>query len=174
MAVKAVGLSVPTSMFGIVAVVAFTAVLVGVVDDASSAVLAGLDPNFKTCFAHTGGGGFMPGFVMVVALVGGLLVWMELILRAGFVYLFVLLAPMALAVRMLPAMAGFFRRFAEIGIALIVSKFVIAAALALGSAAMAGGSKDPASAQGLAALATGAGLMLVSAFAAPSRVRNRR
>jgi hypothetical protein len=165
MAVKAVGVAVPTSMFGIVAVVAFTAVLVGVVDDASSAVLSGLAPNFKTWFGNGGGVAFMPGLVMIVTALGGLLVWMELILRAGFVYLFVLLSPMALAVRVWPAMGGFFRRFAEIGIALIVSKFVIAAALALGSAAMAGGSKDAASAAGLSALATGAGLMLVSAFA---------
>jgi hypothetical protein len=162
MAIKAVFVGVPTSIFGIVVVVAFTTVLVGVVDAASSAVLSGLTPNFKEWFSTTAG--FMPGLVMFIGELGGLLLWMELILRAGFIYLFVLLSPMALAVRVWPAMGGFFRRYAEIGVALIVSKFVIAAALALGSAALAGGSQDPGSAAGIAAMATGAGLMLVSAF----------
>jgi hypothetical protein len=164
MAIKAVFVSVPTSMFGMVAVVAFTTVLVGVVDGASNSVLSVATPNFKEWFGNGGGVAFMSGLVMIITALGALLVWMELILRAGFVYLFVLLSPLALAVRIWPAMGGFFKRYAEIGIALIVSKFVIAAALALGSAAMAGGSKDAASAQGIAALATGAGLVLVSAF----------
>jgi hypothetical protein len=128
-------------------------------------VLTGLDGNFKTWLGNPGPAGLMPGFLMFITMLGGLLVWLELILRAGFVFLFVVLSPMALAVRVWPAMGGFFRRFAEIGVALILSKFVIAVALALGSAAMAGGAKDNSAGPALAAMAVGAGLMLVSAFA---------
>ncbi len=56
---------------------------------------------------------------------------------------------------MWPAAAGLWRRLVEVAVALIVSKLVIAVALALGAAAMAGSmTTGPPS---LAAMSTGAG-----------------
>jgi hypothetical protein len=55
------------------------------------------------------------------------------------------------------------RRFVELGVALIAAKFVIALALALGSEALAG-SVGTSGGASLTAMTTGAGLMLISAL----------
>jgi hypothetical protein len=163
-ALRATIVEVPRSIFGMATVVALTGVLVTVVDGASAAVLPNVGANFGDWFAKSGSAtGFFGGFVSGLVLLGALLTWVELVVRQGLVFLLVALSPMALAVRVWPAAAGLWRRFAELGVALIVSKFVIALALALGSDALAG-SVDGSNGASLTAMTTGAGLMLVAAL----------
>jgi hypothetical protein len=73
-----------------------------------------------------------------------------------------------LAARIWPAARGVFRRLVEVGVAVIVSKFVIALALALGSAALAGGGPTDGGSAGVAlslgSLLGGATLMGLAAF----------
>ena len=162
-ALRAAVVEVPRSIFGMATVVALTGVLGGMVDSASAAVLPAVGSNFGAWFAKTDPAGFFGAFVELLVLLGALLTWVELVVRQGLVFLLVALSPMVLAVRVWPAAAGVWRRLVELGVALIVSKFVIALALALGSDALAGsvGSGRGAS---LTAMTTGAGLMLLAAL----------
>jgi len=104
-----------------------------------------------------------------VFLLGAILVWIELVVRSSLIYLLMAAAPLTLAARVWPAARGAWRRLAELGLALIVSKFAIALALGLGAAALAGGgpkSGDLGTQAGmdLAGMLTGASLMLLAAF----------
>jgi hypothetical protein len=163
-ALRAVAVEVPKSIFGMATVVALTGLLSGIVDSASTAVLPSAGTNFGNWFASTAGiGSFFGSFVELLVLLGALLTWVELVIRQGLVFLLVALSPMVLAVRVWPAAAGVWRRFCELGVALIISKFVIALALALGSDAL-GASASGSSGSGLTAMATGGGLMLLAAL----------
>lgn len=160
---RAVAVEVPKSIFGMATVVALTGLLVAVTDQASRAVLANVGANFGDWFAESGAAGFFGGFVAALMLLGALLTWVELVVRQGLVFLLVALSPLALAVRVWPALSGLWRRFVELGVALIAAKFVIAVALALGSEALAGSAGTSGGAS-LTAMTTGAGLMLISAL----------
>jgi hypothetical protein len=160
---RAVAVEVPKSIFGIVTVVTLTGVLVSVTDGAATAVLPRVGANFGAWFAQSGAAGFFGGFVAALVLLGALLTWVELVVRQGLIFLLVALSPVALAVRVWPALSGLWRRFVEVGVALIVAKFVIALALALGSDALAG-SVGSSAAPGLTAMTAGAGLMLMAAL----------
>ena len=72
----------------------------------------------------------------VLALGGGLLLWIELVVRAAAVELATLFLPLALVGLAWPGASRWARRLTEVLAALILSKFVIAATLALGSAAL--------------------------------------
>jgi hypothetical protein len=108
--------------------------------------------------------------MLAVFLIGALLVWVELVIRASLVYLLIAFAPLTLAARVWPAARGAFRKLCELSVALIASKFAIALALGLGAAALAGGgptngADTPTSAGlDLAGLLAGACLMLLAAF----------
>lgn len=162
-ALRSVGLEVPKAIFGMVTVVALTGVLSASVDSASALVLPGVGAGFGDWYVRSGAGLFFGSFVQLLALVGALLTWLELVVRQGLVFLLVALSPLILAARVWPAAAGVWRRFVELGVALIVSKFVIALALALGADALAG-SVGSGSGPSLTAMATGAGLMLLAAL----------
>ncbi len=159
---RSVGAEVPKSIFGIATVVTLTGVLVAATDSASKLVLPSVGTEFGDWFSKVAvGGGFFPSFVTVLVLLGALLTWVELVIRDGLVFLLVALSPMALAVRVWPAAAGVWRKTVELGVALIVAKFVIAVALALGADALAG-SVDGSGGPSAAAMASGAGLMLMA------------
>ena len=164
---------VPLSVLGMVAVVGVTELLLRLTDALSAAVLAGTPADLSglvgryglTATAVTGG---LAGLVlMAVFLVAALLVWAELVVRAALVYLLVAFAPLALAARVWPTTRGVFRRLCELGVALIVSKFAVSLALALGVVALVGGGTTTASSGGglsLAGLLGGATLMALAAF----------
>jgi hypothetical protein len=78
------------------------------------------------------------------------------------IFVLVALSPLALAVRVWPAAAGVWRKMVELGVALIVAKFVIALALALGADALAGSVGASGATPSVTAMATGAGLMLIA------------
>lgn len=164
----------PLSVLGMVCVVGGAELLLGVTDEASHLVLGDAPANLGqfvdglTTVAGLPAGSLAVALLMVVFLVGAFLVWAELAVRSALVYLLVAFAPLVLAARIWPAARGVFRRLVEMGIAVIVSKFVIAMALALGAAALAGGGPDGEGGGGgsltLAGLLGGATLMGLAAF----------
>jgi len=164
--VRALVVELPASIFGMVAVIGLTTALVSAVDHASMAVLPSASGDFGS-FAGTAGvvglagGGFFAAVVEALTLLGAIAVWVELVVRAGLIFLLVALSPLALAARVWPTTAGVWKRMVEVGVALILTKFVIALALALGAAALAGSVAGGVSAT---SATTGAGLMLVAAF----------
>ena len=187
--VRRLAADVPMAVLGIVATVAVTAKLLDLTDALSTAVLEsshGEALRFLSRFAALGAG--TPGFAVVVVgllvIVAALLLWVELMVRSALVYLLVAVSPMAFAAMVWPAARGVLRRTAHLLLAVILSKFVIAVALAVGVAALggpsgsseaavgasmfgsggvAGSSGDPA--VGLGALLVGGVILALAAFA---------
>ena len=172
---RATAREVPVSIGATLALVAVTQLLLGLVDGASSMVLAGVPEALGHFFDGFGevavieSAGFM-GLVMVgVFIVGSVFVWIELVVRSSLIYLLMAAAPLTLAARVWPSARGAWRRLAELGIALIVSKFAISLALGLGAAALAGGGPKTGDlgtqvGMDLAAMLGGASLMLLAAI----------
>ena len=92
------------------------------------------------------------------AIVAGLLLWIELLLREAAVYAALLFFPLALAGLAWEPSRRWARRLAETLVALIFSKFVIAAVLALAMSGIGHG-------DGATAVLSGAGLLWVAALA---------
>jgi type IV secretion system protein TrbL len=172
---RATLVEVPVTIGATVALMAVTQLLLGLVDGASAMVLSGVPEalgHFFEGFGNTASiatNGFAGILMVAVFLLGAILVWIELVVRSALIYLLMAAAPLTLAARVWPAARGAWRRLAELGLALIVSKFAIALALGLGAAALAGGgpkSGDLGTKVGmdLAAMLTGASLMLLAAF----------
>jgi hypothetical protein len=118
--------------------------------------------------ATVAGGPVVPGFV---AFIGGLLVaaaalvlWLELVVRAMAVSVAVLFLPLALAALVWPSVAHWCRRLADTLVALILSKFVVAAVLSLAASAVAGGLGLSSSGDGggFASVVTGIALLLIA------------
>lgn len=93
----------------------------------------------------------------VLTILGGMALWLELLVRDAAVYLTIFFMPLALAGFIWPATAGMARRAIEILASLILSKLVIVAALILGLGALANA--------GPVAALTGAAMLLLAAFA---------
>jgi hypothetical protein len=96
--------------------------------------------------------------VSVLLIAGGVLVWLELLVRAAAVYIAVFFMPLALVGFIWPATAAVAKRTVELLVALIMSKFVIIAALTLGSAALSPSSTADAA-------VTGGAILLLAGFA---------
>jgi hypothetical protein len=117
-----------------------------------------------------------PAFVVflgaLAVVVGAVLVWVELLIRAAAVYVAVLFLPLALASLAWPAIAHWSRRLVDTLAALILGKFVIVSVLSLAAGALAGGTgSTPSGATansggggGFTAVLGGAALLLLSAF----------
>jgi hypothetical protein len=158
--VWAVGL--PVAVFAGLLAAELATVALGVVDALCSVVMGG---NGSAVSATVNGalspgalGGkpvFVQMFLAVMALAGGLMLWMELILRSAGVYLATFFMPLALAAYIWPATASIAKRAVEILVALILSKFVIVAALVLGVSALG---------QGIDTSMAGAAILLLAAF----------
>lgn len=174
---RAAAVEAPLSVLGTVCLVAVTTVLLGVTDGASSLVLGGATGDLGRFSAGFGTkaalltNGLVAIVLAIVFLVGALLVWVELAVRASLIYFLVLVGPVALSARVWPSARGAFRKLVELGVAVIVSKFAIALALALGAAALGGGGPDRVGdgaaaqvGQDLSGLLVGATLMLLAAF----------
>ncbi|MDA8046437.1 MAG: hypothetical protein M0Z30_14550 [Actinomycetota bacterium] len=102
-----------------------------------------------------------PTFVQIIlaglTIAGAVLVWLELMVRSAGVYVATFFMPLALISYIWPATAGLARRAIEVLVSLILSKFVILAALSLGLDALAHGGTD--------AAVSGAAVLLIAAFA---------
>ncbi len=115
-----------------------------------------------------------PTFVLflggIAVVLGAVLVWIELLLRAAAVYVAVLFLPLALAGLAWPAISHWSRRLADTLAALVLSKLVIVAVLSLAAGALSGGtgsvpSGANASGGGFASVLGGAALLLLAAMA---------
>jgi hypothetical protein len=136
-----------------------------------ASVVADLSPTSATGQPST------PGFVLflgsLAVVVGAVLVWIELLIRAAAVYVAVLFLPLALASLAWPAIAHWSRRLVDTLVALILGKFVIVSVLSLAAGALAGGTgstpsgttPDSGSGGGFTAVLGGAALLLLSACA---------
>ncbi len=136
--------NLPAAVAGMVITTAIVARLIDLTDALSNAVLSSSDGqalHFLSGFGvevTSAGGGFAAVVVGLVAVIAGLLLWIELLVRASLVYLLVAISPLGFAATLWPAARGFLRKTVEILLAVIVSKFVICVALAIGVAALAG------------------------------------
>ncbi len=136
-----------------------------------SSVLVGLSGTSAAAGQPTA-----PAFVVFIGalavVVGAVLVWVELLIRAAAVYVAVLFLPLALASLAWPAIAHWCRRLVDTLVALILGKFVIVSVLSLAAGALAGGTgSTPSGGSGVTsggsftAVLGGAALLMLSAFA---------
>lgn len=136
----------PLAMLGVAIAAPLTMLLLSASDQLSSIVSSAaghasghfLDQAAIAIGAETGISG-SPFLIFIAALltVGmALALWLELLVRAAAVYVIVLLLPLAFASFVWPARRIWLVRALEMLIALILSKFVIVAVLALGGAAL--------------------------------------
>ena len=138
-------LEVPISVFGLLMLFVGANALLGITDALSAAVLSTAPESLARFFeGFTKGPQIMSlGFIGMIGvflfILTAILLFIELIVRASLIYLLMAAAPLALAVRVWPQMRGVWHAFLRLGVAMIVSKFVVALALGLGAAALGGG-----------------------------------
>jgi len=96
----------------------------------------------------------------LITAIGALFVWIELVLRSAAVYVTVLFLPFTFVAMVWPTTARWCRRLVELLFAVVFSKFVIVAIMALAAAGL-GQSRSDEAFQGVIA---GAALMLLAAF----------
>ena len=96
-----------------------------------------------------------------VMAVGAVVVWIELLVRQAAIYVAVLFLPLAVAGLVWPATAHWFKRLAHILVAVILSKFVIAAILSLAASGLAASTPDGG---GFSAVLGGGALLTLAAL----------
>ena len=133
------------AIFGIVATIGVTQVLLGATDELAHQILdqtqAGAQAkHVMNTLAQVGLFTNQSTFVVfvlgLVGVIGVLLLWIELLVRASLLYLLIALSPLAYAAFVWPAARRVLRRLAEIVVAIIFSKVVIAIALAVAASAL--------------------------------------
>lgn len=93
-----------------------------------------------------------------IAILGAVVVWLELLLRQSAIYIVLFFMPLALATYVWPASAAVAKRAVQILVALILSKFVILATISLGLAALSGPAR-------IDQQFAGVGILLLASFA---------
>lgn len=171
-AARAVVVDLPISCIGAVALVGITAVITAASDQAAdaimhlgpSAAMTSFAANFPTVITSLQ---FVGGLGGILFLLGAFMVWLELLVRAGLVYLMVATGPLLLAMRVHPGFSPAWKKFAETGVAVIFSKVFVAVALVLGLALTTGGTGGGAAGTGqhIGQLLAGIGMMGLAAFA---------
>jgi len=164
---RAWGVSLPLSIIGGYAIVNLVYMGLHVTDAMSSIIQDEVAPHLQTEFAGVIAGGLAgPGateplnvVLSLVVIAGGVAIWLELILRSAAVELSVFFMPLALAGLVWPATAHWARRLSEVLGALLLAKPVVVGALCLGTSALASAKAGPSS------IVTGAGILLMAAFA---------
>lgn len=145
--VRRMALDLPLAVLGMVGLVTVTQVLIRLTDELSAGILDTFVDDvkaFTTAVASlsTLGGGIATAFVVfllaLVAVLAGIVLVAELVVRSALVYIVVALAPLVFAAAVWPALRGAGRRLLELLVALVVSKLVIAVALAVAAAAAVG------------------------------------
>jgi hypothetical protein len=100
---------------------------------------------------------FVQGLFSLLAIVGTMLVWLELVVRSAAVYVATIFMPLALVGFIWPATLSLARRMVEILVALVMSKFVIVVSVVLGMEAFVQSTTD--------AQLSGAAILLLAGFA---------
>ncbi len=166
---RAALIDVPVAFLATALTVVVASALLAMVDEAS-ATLLGSDGEQLAAFGESltdveqlsvaGLLGILFGLLFII---GAVLVWIQLLVRAALIYIVIAFAPITWVTRAYPGTRGIARRGAEVAVALIVSKFAMAVSFRLGAEAM--GSADVASGEAdLSAMLVGAAIMLMTAF----------
>jgi len=142
--VRRVAADLPAAVIGMIATTAVVAKLIELTDALSTGVLA--HSNDQAVHFLSGFGvsvtsasqGFAAVILGLVAVVAGLFVWVELMVRSVLVYLLVALSPLSFAAMVWPAARSVLRRTVELLLAVIFSKLVVCIAMSVGVAALAG------------------------------------
>lgn len=162
--IRRVAGGVPTAVAGMVLTTTVVGHLLALTDAISEAVLARTGDqalHFLSGFGATATsatGGFAAVLLGLVAAAAGLLLWIELIVRASLIYVLVAISPLSFAAIVWPATRSALRRTVELLLAVVFSKIVICIALAIGVAALSGaGTAGSGTAGGGAGFASNAG-----------------
>jgi type IV secretion system protein TrbL len=139
-------LRLPGAVLAMTVVIAITDLLLRATDEMSDTVLGGFRENVEATTRLLGQVAATPGLaaggqllLLVfggVGLLAAVVLVIELFVRAGLIYIVVALSPLIYAAAVWEQLRGGVRKMAELGLALIISKFVIAVALALSAAAL--------------------------------------
>ncbi len=154
--------------------VAVVVLFLQLTDEMCTQVSGSVGGDAKAFFKDTGdaisklagstGQGAVPLFAVflggLIAAVGAFFVWVELVIRSAAVYVTVLFLPFTFVAMVWPTTARWCRRLVELLFAVIFSKFVIVAIMALAAAGL-GQSRSQDAFQGVLA---GAALMMLAAF----------
>jgi hypothetical protein len=122
-----------------------------------TSMLSTLTTGLIAAAGDPGVAGFVLLLVSLLIAVAGFVLWLELLIRAAAVYVAVLFLPLALATLVWPAVSHWCRRLVETLSALILSKFVIVATLALAAGAISSGS-------GFSSVLAGGALLVIATF----------
>jgi type IV secretion system protein TrbL len=137
---------VPLAVLGIVATIGVVQVLLGTADELATRILAGTEAGAHATTVLRALGRFQassgqPTFVVfllgLVAVLGAFVLWVELLVRASLLYVLLALSPFAYAAFVWPSARRILHRLAELIVALVFSKVVIAVALAVAASALA-------------------------------------
>ena len=136
-------LRLPVAVLEMALLVTVTAALVSASDEVSASIARGATGTLSAFVAvamsgaigATGIVGLATGALIVIA---ALCVWAELLCRSALIYVAVMAGPLIFAASVHPSVRGLRRRYVEGGLALILSKVVIALAFATGSAMLSG------------------------------------
>jgi hypothetical protein len=177
--IRRVAADLPTAVLGMVGTTVVAAKLLELTDALSSAVLAhsgNQSVHFLSGFGVTVTGatqGFAAVVVGLVAVIAGMFVWIELMVRSVLVYILIALSPMSFAAMVWPSARGVLRRTLELLLAVILSKLVVCITISVGVAALAGAGDSgggnaadataPASSMGT--LFVGTAVLVIAAFA---------
>lgn len=177
--IRRVAADLPTAVFGMVTTTIIVGKLLELTDALSAAVLSNSDGqavHFLSGFGVSVTGasqGFAAVMVGLVAVLAGMLLWIELMIRSVLVYILVALSPLSFAAMVWPSARGILRRTVELLLAVILSKLVICIAISVGVAALAGagtaggpgaGAGDEAAAS-MGTLFVGTAILAMAAFA---------
>lgn len=159
------GVGLPVAAVAGAAAVLFARWLMAFTDTLTSAVVGQGGLKVVPALSHMTLEGLSSGAPQLVTaaayalvLVGGIFVWLELLLRQSAIYVAMFFMPLALATYVWPPSALVAKRAVQIVVALILSKFVIFVTVALGLDALS--SASPVSQQ-----FAGAGILLLASFA---------
>lgn len=86
---------------------------------------------------------FVSAWAYLFLMVAGIVLWVELLVRESAVQIATLFLPIAFAALVWPVWAGWFRRFTELIIMLIFSKFLVVSVISLGVGMLAANIHDP-------------------------------
>ena len=137
---------VPLSVLGIVGTIGVVQVLLGTADELASRILVGTQAGAHATAVLRALGQFQassgqPTFVVfllgLVAVLGAFVLWVELLVRASLLYVLLALSPFAYAAFVWPSARRILHRLAELIVALVFSKVVIAVTLAVAASALA-------------------------------------
>ena len=176
---RRVGADLPAAVLGMIGTTVIVEKLLELTDALSAEVLAhsgGQAVHFLSGFglaATSATQGFAAVILGLVAVIAGLFLWVELLVRSVLVYILVALSPLSFAAMVWPSARGVLRRTIELLIAVILSKLVVCITISVGVAALAGAGTSGGNSTGISgqagasmgALFVGAALLVVSAFA---------